>query len=314
MKNKDIQLVKFNCPSFKKNKNDICHLGLFGTMLRYYPLFDFQDNKNIKHVITTDIDIPSVHNILLYKKIYDFLTKNYPLIRVHGKYRPTVGYNTDSRKMKKVWILAGTIQLYGKQFDHNVLLKFLKKISTGDNVDIIKYVQSYLQEYRQEDMGVYSYGIDEYFYNMYIMPELIENKEIYCYLYTTSFAWIFYAHYYINHKYEHLEEKLKTNISRMYKYIMGKYYDTSKDLTKIYDIFDDYIYIKFDQKFIRYSTEKFKEFLFETIKEEYKLYGFDEDIIRYANMYYKTKGKITLMINNYPNKDNIIIELVDSKL
>lgn len=311
--NKSIQMIKFNCPTFKKDKDDICHLGLFGTIIRFYPLFDFKDNSNINHVIVIDTDINTVNNLYLYKKIHDFITKNYKQVRIYGKYRPTIGKGTDSRKMNKIWILAGTIQLYGKKFDSNVLLNFFKKLAFGDNSDILKYIETYLLEYKQENKGIFSYGIDEYFYNMYIIPELTKNKEIYSYMLGMSFAWVFYAHYFLNNKYNGLDAILKKNIEKMYKYIMGKYYDDKKSLSVNYDIFDDRIYTKYDRKFIKYALIKFKDFLFNTIREEYEQYGFDKETIRYANILIKTEGKLTIVINNYPNRENKIMEFLNGK-
>ena len=53
----NIELVLYSCPNFliKDKKN---HEGLFGTMVRFFPMFDFPNN-DAKTVIISDVDICS---------------------------------------------------------------------------------------------------------------------------------------------------------------------------------------------------------------------------------------------------------------
>ena len=56
IKNLDkIQLVEFKCHKFY-NENKIEHKRLFGTILRFYPLFNQSENKNVKSIHIVDVD------------------------------------------------------------------------------------------------------------------------------------------------------------------------------------------------------------------------------------------------------------------
>lgn len=55
-KHKNIEVVVYGCPEFIVD--DIYHQGLFGTMVRYFPMFNFPNN-DARVVIPTDIDYGS---------------------------------------------------------------------------------------------------------------------------------------------------------------------------------------------------------------------------------------------------------------
>jgi hypothetical protein len=49
-----VQLVHYDCPKFKTAKG--YHEGLFGTLMRFIPLFDYKANAKLETVFVTDID------------------------------------------------------------------------------------------------------------------------------------------------------------------------------------------------------------------------------------------------------------------
>jgi hypothetical protein len=62
-KNKHIQLIEYSCPLYKLN--NIFDRGIFPFFIRYFPLFDFEDNDT-NFVFATDIDISQ------YKQDYNY--------------------------------------------------------------------------------------------------------------------------------------------------------------------------------------------------------------------------------------------------
>ena len=58
---KNVVLIKFKCKEFYINKH---HLGLFGTLIRFMPLFDFPNNDS-NVVIVVDSDFSSTNFIII---------------------------------------------------------------------------------------------------------------------------------------------------------------------------------------------------------------------------------------------------------
>ena len=71
---KGIQLVHYSCQNFIANG---FHRGTFGTLVRFFPMFDFKNN-DAEHVIITDIDWhndTNVENRMRIIRTYNNLNK-----------------------------------------------------------------------------------------------------------------------------------------------------------------------------------------------------------------------------------------------
>ena len=123
-----VQMVKFSCDMFKNKNNSPYHYGLFGTLMRYYPLFDFNDNLHIKYSIVLDIDI-SVKELQFNYEMFNTIKKfneKHPEIKpilfsslttlYYIKYKP--------RMITDDWIDGGRIRNMNYKFPKQIILSF----------------------------------------------------------------------------------------------------------------------------------------------------------------------------------------------
>lgn len=181
-----IKLIKYNCPKFMLGD---MHKGLFGTLVRMFPLFDIKYEKNIKSVIDIDVDNENINSILFRHK--QILTnKNDIIISV------SIGYEWAYKNFIKPKYFDGCVVAnitFNKiSLDSNLLKDILNKINKGDNkiLDIFtKIIKLRLAENKKwrgfndaskiNAKNLFIYGIDEYFINLILFDYLIEhNKKI----------------------------------------------------------------------------------------------------------------------------------------
>jgi len=176
---KKIEIVLFCCKLYERE--DIYHLGTFGTMLRAFPLFDFPNN-DANRVIIVDIDVSE------YKKYntldtYTNLIKNYTddeldKLYIFGSGKPYMVLNTnkeyiiDNKYIKPYFIIDRIIGF--KKIPKKLIIDFLyntqktKKIYSTYHIsknDKIKKCDEYI-----------CFGIDEYLINEIVIPYLLKKK------------------------------------------------------------------------------------------------------------------------------------------
>lgn len=169
----NIELVVYCCNRFVKN--DIYHLGTFGTLVRFFPLFNF-DNNDSKMVIITDIDlhIEDFHNMHMYYH-YISLKKNYSDNEINKLYIYGFGIfdNIYNNKYILPYIQAANIIGINKIPGHiieNFLIKMdVSKITYTTRKISNKEKSSKCDEY-------ICFGIDEYFLNITLIDYLLKNK------------------------------------------------------------------------------------------------------------------------------------------
>ena len=188
---KNIQIVRYSCPKFLI---DGFHRGMFGTLIRLFPMFDFKNN-DADHIIVSDIDYATEANV--EKDV--FIIKTYLLIQLKkqldnlyfifdnfGMYKPArdVGLSMDnySKNLKTIipHILAGLI-VNLKRISPNILLKYLNEIDANNKVHSTysKNMKKLQQMYKTNNKK-FVYGIDEYFLNHYLLLYIDENKLEFC--------------------------------------------------------------------------------------------------------------------------------------
>lgn len=170
-----IELVLFKCPMFQEGDY---HIGLFGTLIRFFPMFNFPNN-DANQVIITDIDNYS------FKKYIEILDSN----NIDNLY--LIKYSNASRMFKNKEdynhiyndIILDYIKpqemICLKQINYNVILSFLENLDEN-----IKYSYYLNENYKHvhnfkskfENNGHFIYGIDEYFLNNQYLHYFIDNK------------------------------------------------------------------------------------------------------------------------------------------
>lgn len=143
-----VTVLHYNCPQFRDGAG---HLGMFGALVRFLPMFEDLDT-----VWCSDIDIPDRYlDLSLLEKRYDFLISTYSCYE------------------RKVWGTKNTI-LAGRfisriQFPRALLTLFLNRVSSGKLDEKIEEINSGNVRKPRSD---FPYGLDEYFLNTYIYNTL----------------------------------------------------------------------------------------------------------------------------------------------
>lgn len=268
-----IQLAKFDT-KFKINKT--YNEGLIGTIVRFLPLFDIEENRNLDKVISIDIDNSDDELKLLgeqYKKFNNFIEDGYEIL-----YKVFSCYRIDNRFLAiekhfniEYPILAGFF--YSKyKLPVKLLNDFFKCIKVNCN-----YYKDFFNSVSSSERNIklkrFPYGIDELFLmlvNDYINKEKIKHVVV-----------IFRYYYKFIKKYKDFCLKSGNGeiFAKFLKLIMGKYYSNTENIginftrfksymqfDTTYNLFDEYNY--FDETIYNtieklYNDNTYKEYLLE---------------------------------------------------
>lgn len=142
-----VSVYHFNLPALRE---EVGHIGTFGTFARFLPLFE----KELDIVWVSDIDIPE-----------HWLDK---VPTSEFNYKTNICYD---RKVyaQKYTILAGTV-VSRITFPKQVLTRFINRLIKGDFAEIV----SKLNDGKRPDSKI-PYGIDEVFMNMSIYNYLVNH-------------------------------------------------------------------------------------------------------------------------------------------
>jgi len=177
LKSKHVQLVQFTVDAFYSAP---FHDGIFGMFMRFIPLFDFKENRNVKDVYICDIDETSA--ITRIKRIYPIFKKS----------NSQFHYGT-----KLCYGLTGRLLLTGRpeypkticnmimckiKLPRRLLIGFFKKVLRHDPavmkaIDVLKGTTMTTRGDILEPTHIkyIYYGLDEYFMNTDVMAYLIDN-------------------------------------------------------------------------------------------------------------------------------------------
>ena len=159
---KNTIFIKYSCPKFKRDET--FHKGLFGTLVRFFPLFDFPNNP-FKKVIISDIDYKESNDddefytnyVLLKKFKVDGVCRTYGSLAYGEKFRNVEIAHKNKDNMS---LLANCLVFGKKKFDHNYLINYLNEIM-DHNSKLYKDMRK--NTIRTEIDDTFSYGVDEYF-------------------------------------------------------------------------------------------------------------------------------------------------------
>jgi hypothetical protein len=205
-----VSVYHFNSTEFRSGKG---HIGTFGTLVRFLPLFE----SGLDIVWITDIDIPEYY---LDKKYLEDLEKNECDISIHS----IVCYN------RKVYGHTNTI-LGGRfisklKMPKTLLTNFIKKLINGSMNEIIDKLN---KANKHKPESKFPYGIDEFFLNHQIY-NLMQRKRV---------STIVYKDYDITPGYY----KYKMKMPKSKQNIITDYYrsPTVDKFKKVKDIFKEYV-------------------------------------------------------------------------
>lgn len=214
--NKKIELFQYTCLNFIK-KNPF-HIGTFGTLIRFLPLFEKSDYYII-YII--DIDDGDYEYIKLYvdklsnsdKKFIFNSWKNYG-----ERY-----LNQFDNKFSNTTIANIFVKNY--RFNLKIFTNFFELLTKSNEIfNKIENINNQFESFKNVNYQIKkTYGIDEYFLNIYLINTL-ESKDI---------GWIkedYYFNYFIGNI-------IETSNNNDYDNIKKKYY---LDIISILDTVDEY--------------------------------------------------------------------------
>jgi hypothetical protein len=242
----NIELVLYSCPNFlvKDKKN---HEGLFGTMVRFFPIFDFPNNDaNI--VVISDIDINSKTTIYTFKLIdivkrliNQSIYENIKLLKF-GNITKNISYEYSCiyNGHPIVYATAPCVISFSR-IQHNIIIDYLNEVKSHPLTKKYSYYYKFnvkieetlkkedisesSENKREKNKAKYNfdnnfiYGVDEYFLNHDLTNYLINNNLPYANNFNfTVTAPIFYAI-----KYVEITNEQAILINRLMNYVINKY-------------------------------------------------------------------------------------------
>jgi hypothetical protein len=275
----------------------IYHYDLFGTMLRYFPAFDFPNNDT-NVVFAYDIDLSpderTTHKICPYTKITK--TTDY----IIGAPKTNDALMIFDRKHNTIPNLLGMSLLLPIKYDRNIILDFIK------SAHLIK--DPYIYNKRFTPFG---FGVDELFVNKYWIKKVVNGKiGIQSYYSPSIILWC------VKNKVPNLiiDKRL---FSKALEYIVGKYYKKGMSDDFIIDLIESYYYIdsrhyagltflKTDQNV--YFARRFQSYIDYSIKND--IYWLDINLLKVLQKC--QRGIVMSMcIYEYDNKKNIVNRIMN---
>jgi hypothetical protein len=187
---KNVSIVLFKCEDYIIENN--YHIGLFSTLIRFFPMFDFPNNDcRITIIVDADVNEEILKNqMILYETILKNLDKNI-------KFGYSGRFYHINQQMKLIndhllpYITASNIINYDK-IKKKILYKFLDKIKPYMNKNKLpeKIFTTYnisKESYNKKCENNVCFGIDEYFLNKYLLKYLIKHKHIFFYFVNISY-------------------------------------------------------------------------------------------------------------------------------
>jgi hypothetical protein len=167
----DARVILFECPEYFIK--DQFHIGLFGTMIRYYPMFDVNTHAlKVAHIQELE---PDEEFLPRFEYLNKLGTMNHGASLIYTS-RKIYAQNFISNKYKfdgiyYPWIIAGRLSAYEK-IPFKIFTDYLDDIKQGK-----KFYNIYeaWESHKKPEHGKYSFGVDEIFLNDPYLGYLINN-------------------------------------------------------------------------------------------------------------------------------------------
>ena len=166
-------IIKYNCNKFKDDEG--LHRGTFGTLIRFFPMFDFPGNK-FGTVIIVDIDYvkPKLYKDdnyyytmlkLLNDNKLDFIGRSHSNLLLDDKW---ISLKPAYTNKDNISFIANSL-FSTKKFDHNLIVNYLNDL-LNENSKLYLDVKEHTHKKYLDT--VFKYGVDEYFLNHILYPYL----------------------------------------------------------------------------------------------------------------------------------------------
>jgi len=181
-----LEIVKYECPNFLI-ENTHYHEGLIGTLIRFFPMFDFPNN-DAKNVFITDIDTMIFKKILKTIKYININKINDIYVIKIGNISKNVKYKYNSYKNIITPYSIAQCFVSFMRINNNVIINFINDVKYNNTIYSYYYdmiidsnfknsnysKEEFLKKFKNNTNFIY--GVDEYFINKTFTEYLIDNK------------------------------------------------------------------------------------------------------------------------------------------
>lgn len=236
-----IELVLYHCPDYLDKNDSGYHVGLLGTLIRFFPMFNFKNN-DAETIIISDIDTMSdlVKQMTIVQVIQDER-------KIDGLYLLKIGNLGKNAKFNYPSLYKNKINVYSfapsvisfKKINKSVIIDFIKDIKKTKK--FYSYYYELQKNEKTEDaikkyqnMESFIYGIDEYFINKTLIEYVIDNRIPYA----TNLIWnvISSIYYYFIYGFVFLQE-YKNSLNNLFDDVLRKNNIAIKPKSKLIDKF-----------------------------------------------------------------------------
>lgn len=196
--------ILYECITFKIGNH---HVGLFGTIVRFFPLFDFENNDS-RIVMILDADVEDLKDLLNKQiELYNFIKKNMYnnicLIYTGNFYNMNAENNFvefNNEEILLPYCIASNI-IGCKKITPKILYKFMETLEKymDDKTRPTEILSNYIDLIKKDGYNKCEnnicYGVDEYFINMGLLKYLLKHNLPFAYKTIISYAHInYYRH------------------------------------------------------------------------------------------------------------------------
>lgn len=293
-----LEMVLYECVNYQIGTNSNYHVGLFGTLVRFFPMFNFENN-DADIIIISDIDDydyfeKSIKNIKIIKSNIKSHTELY--FFKTGNISKNVLYTISSvyKNIPNPYAVASNFISFSK-CDHKVMYDFLIEIGESNEL-LTKYQHKFESNSNLMTGDKFVYGFDEYFLNINYTNYLIDTSKTAC----IKFKWSVYGSLFWYLSKKNIPQHQINLINNMFKYIydsIGFNFISDNNLIGKFKTLEKQIYKNnsFSQKILYYfyyfftsvENDKRYEFLFPSdiylLISKYDLFGiYDFEIIMFG--------------------------------
>lgn len=170
----NVTVIQFECEPFREG---VGHVGTFGTMARFLPMFE-----DLDLVWVSDLDIPP-H--FLDPKLVQFMHNK----KLDGVLRTMTCY--DRKPYGRQYTIIADRMLVKPNFSKSSFTKFLTKLEKGDLQD---WVDNLNEGHNKGKHDIFPYGMDEVFLNTVIYDSIKRRKLPYAVDYNYGLTSGFFEH------------------------------------------------------------------------------------------------------------------------
>jgi hypothetical protein len=164
--NENIELIEYSCDKVKTKSKDF-HIGNFGMLVRFLPLFD----SEINYTFITDIDINEPNANFFNKHLENIIGNNIPVCYL---YLVGYGYRYPRIFLNKIINNVILAQICSsRKYNINILNNFVNDLLNDKYKDICELIYTKKTQAKPNHYP-FLYGIDEFFLNKFILPIDIE--------------------------------------------------------------------------------------------------------------------------------------------